>query len=748
MGRTGRILRRTFLIGTAAVAGGVAFGVWAVRRDPANPLLPGLPVGAAAITPFVRIDAAGVTLIAPRAEVGQGIAHAQAMMIAEELDIGLDQVAIDPGPPAPAYWNGRVAAEGLPFAAIDDGMMARGARAAGDAVSKLLGIQITGGSTSVPDMFDRLRAAGAVARETLKAAASRETGVPVAQLGTAGGAVILPDGRALPYTALAAAAAATPPAGPVPLRPPEAWRLIGRSIPRADIARKSLGTEIYGIDLRLPGMVFATARTNPRLGGPVNGMDAAAAEAMPGVLRVVPLPGGAAVIARDTWTAFRAAGAIAFDWGAAPFPATQAGLWRTIADSFTDERRDSRLRDDGDAAAAATAAAAGAVTAEYRAPYLAHAPLEPMNATALWRDGWLDIWTGTQIPRFVQSNVERVHGIPSERVRVHQMPSGGSFGRRLEDDYVQQAVAVARAMEGTPVKLTWTREEDFAHDFPRPAAIARGRGAVADGRVTALELAIAAPSVAESQIARLGLPAAGPDIAIVAGAWDQPYAIPHYRVTGHRAPAAVPVSSWRSVGASHNGFFHESFLDELIHAAGADPLAERIRLCSHAPSRRVLEAAGAMAGWAGPRPAPGVGRGVAFTLSFGVPVAEIVEVADTPGGLRLTGVWVAAEVGRVIDPAGAEAQATGGVLWGLGHAMHAEITYEGGAAEQTNFHAFGGLRLSEVPPVQVRLLETDALRGLGEPTVPPAAAALANAIFAATGQRIREMPLVRHVRFA
>ncbi|MFN3643618.1 MAG: xanthine dehydrogenase family protein molybdopterin-binding subunit, partial [Gemmobacter sp.] len=470
--------------------------------------------------------------------------------------------------------------------------------------------------------------------------------------------------------------------------------------------------------------------------------DASAAEGMDGVLRILPVKGGAAVVATNTWYAFRAAEAIAFDWGPAPYPASSDEIWAEIGASFTDARRDSRFRDEGKAGDAA------GWEAEYRVPYLAHAPLEPMNATALWQDGWLDIWTGTQIPRFVVSNVERHLGIPADRVRLHQMTAGGSFGRRLEDDYVLQAVEVARAMEGVPVKMTWTREEDFTHDFPRPAAIARARGSVADGRVTGLDLAIAASSVAESQIARLGMPVAGPDVAIVAGAWDQPYAIPNYRVTGHRAPAMVPVSSWRSVGASANGFFHESALDELIWEAGADPLIERIRLCAHAPSRRVLEAVAEMAEWSGPRPAPGRGRGVAFTLSFGVPLAEIVEVADSDAGIRIARVWVAAEVGRVIDPVNFDAQVKGGVIWGLGHAMHAEITYADGMAEQTNFHAYPGMRLAQVPEITVRALETDALRGIGEPAVPPAAPALANAIFAATGKRIRELPLARSVTFA
>jgi isoquinoline 1-oxidoreductase beta subunit len=265
--------------------------------------------------------------------------------------------------------------------------------------------------------------------------------------------------------------------------------------------------------------------------------------------------------------------------------------------------------------------------------------------------------------------------------------------------------------------------------------------------VQAYDLGIAAQSVNASQLGRLGQPAMGPDMAIVAGAWDQPFAIPHYRVTGYRVPEMVPVSSWRSVGASGNGFLHECFLDELIHAAGADPLAERLRLCSHEPSTRVLQAVGELAGWGQPLP-KGRGRGLAFTLSFGVPVAEVVEVTATPQGIRIDKAFVVAEVGQVLDPVNLEAQMSGGVLWGLSHAMFGELTYADGMPQQTNFHNYQSLRLYQTPQVVTRALQTTGrIKGIGEPGVPPAAPALANAIFAATGQRIRELPLRKHVDF-
>ncbi len=391
-----------------------------------------------------------------------------------------------------------------------------------------------------------------------------------------------------------------------------------------------------------------------------------------------------------------------------------------------------------------------AVQAEYRVPYLAHAPLEPMNAVVQLKDGRLDIWTGTQIPRFVQAAGAKVAGIDEDKVHVHVLISGGSFGRRLEDDYVRQAVELAKAHQGVPIKMTWTREEDMTHDFPRPLAMARGRGTVADGQVQAFDLAIAAPSVNASQVGRLGFPAAGPDVAIVAGAWDQPFAIPHLRVTGHRVPELAPISSWRSVGASINGFMHESFFDELIRAAGADPLAERIRLCNHEPSRRVLQTVGELSGWSKPlatSPDGKRGRGLAFTLSFGVPTAEVVEVTATARGIRIDKVYVVAEVGKVLDPVNFDAQMQGGVIWGLGHAMFAEITYDDGMAQQTNFHQYPSLRLNQTPVIVVKALENGPIKGIGEPPVPPAAPALANAIFDATGKRVRELPMSKSVEF-
>jgi len=746
MGRLKTIARRTFLFGSAAIVGGVAFGVYLYKKPVVNPLLDDLAEGEASMTEYVRITADGVTLITPRADKGQGVYHVQAALIAEEMDIDLDQVTVDPGPPSPAYYNTAFSAEAPGFMPTDESFAANSVRTVMDAAIKIMGVQITGGSTTVADSWEKLRVAGAVARETLKAAAAVETGVDVADMRTARGAVILPDGTELAYTKLAATAATLDPVDAVTLKDPSEWRYIGKDMQRIDILPKSTGTQSYGIDMELDGMVHATVITNPRKDGAMLSFDATEAETMRGVLKVVELPKGVGVIADNTWRAFQAAQTISFEWGEAAYPAEQEDHWAALADSFNDDQRDSRQRDEGDVDEALSGA--DVIEAEYRAPYAAHAPLEPINATALITDTRADIWTGTQSPRFAQSAVAELTGLAEADVHIHVMMMGGSFGHRLEIDVVKQATLLGLAMKDTPVKLTYSREEDMAHDYTRQIAMARMRGSIKDGQVDTLDLGIAMPSVISSQMGRLGLSVPGPDAMIVAGAWEQPFGIPNYRVTGYRSAPLAPISSWRSVGASTNGFFHDSALDELIHAAGADPIEERIRLAWDDNSRAVLEAVAEMSGWDGPSMGANRGRGVAFCLSFGVPCAEVVEVTNTDRGIKIDKVYAVANVGRIVDPINLERQMSGAVIWGLGHAMSAEITHSDGMTDQVNYDGFQAMRLYQAPEIQVRGLELgEHVRGIGEPPVPPAAPALANAIFAATGQRIREMPFSKHIDF-
>ena len=779
MSRIGTIARRSFLIGSAAILGGVAFGVYEVRKEPANPLLDDLAPGEAALTAWVRIDASGITLIGTHTDLGQGARQMQAALIAEELDLDFGQFAISPGTPGAAYWNTAMGGDQAPFLASDDSTTAAAVRGALGAVVKVMGVQATGGSSSTPDSFDKLRRAGAIARETLKAAASRKTGIAAADLKTARGAVILPDRTQLTYVELAPLAAGLPLVQDVALRDPSQWRLIGKPMQRFDIVAKSTGTLTYGIDLAMEGMLHATVRTNPRQGGAMNSYDASAAEKMRGVLGIVPLKNGVAVLADNTWRAFQAANAITFDWGPAPYPAEMAAHWQAVAASFTPERLDHQWRHDGDVEKALTAGAqtagaqtagaqtagaqtagaqtagaqtagaqtAGAITAEYRAPYVGHQPLEPLSALVKFTPERIDIWASHQLPRFVQQKVAEVTGLNPGQVFLHNQFAGGSFGHRLEFDWILWTAEIARAKPGIPIKMTLQREEDFAHDYPRQIGMGRGRGSVKDGKVDSFDLQIATVSAMASQSSRLGQSLPGPDGQIAAGAWNLPYAVPNFRVRAYKVPELAPVSSWRSVGASTAGFFADCFLDELIHAAGADPMAERLALMTNPVSRKVLEAVAQMSGWGTPL-GPNRGRGVAFVESFGTPVAEVVEVTKTDKGIRIDRVFVAADVGRVVDPVNFDNQVKGAVVWGLGHAMNCQITYADGQTEQRNFDAHDGMRLHQCPEITVQGLENGPhVRGVGEPPVPPAAAALANAIFAATGVRLREMPFNKGIDF-
>lgn len=744
MSRFRTIARRSFLIGSAAIVGGVAFGAYYAAKPHANPLKGNLGKGESTFNPWVKITPEAIILIAPHADTGQGVASMQTMLIAEEMDLDIGQFETSFGPPSAAYWNTASAEEVVPFLSRDQGILANSLRGAMGSLFKVLGMQITGGSSSTNDSFDKLRQAGATARETLKKAAAVEHGVSVGDLKTESGAVILPDGTRIPYQALSVRAAQVEPVTDVPLRDPSEWKLVGKQVERTDIVAKSTGTLKYGIDLHIDGILHATVRTNPRRSA-LTGYDASQAEKIRGVKTILPVTNGVAVVADNTWRAFQAANAIEFDWAPASYPAEQADHWDAVAASFVPDRLDKQWRNDGEVSIGL--AEGGVIQTEYRAPYVAHQPLEPIGATILVSDDQVEIWASHQIPRFAQSKVAAITGHEVEQVIFHNVYGGGSFGHRLEFDNITLAAEIGNKMRGQPVKLTYSREEDFAQDYPRQIGMARGQGVVRNGRIETLSLDIATTSAARSQFGRLGFPPAGPDNQIPAGAWNAAYAIPNFRLRAFAVPDLAPVSSWRSVGASTGGFFIESFIDELIHAAGLDPLEERLRLCNYDIARKVLEAVGEMSDW-GSDLGKNRGRGIALVESFGVPCAEVVEVTATDNGIRIDNVYVVADVGRVIDPINIENQVQGGVVWGLGHAMNSEITYSDGMAQQSNYHASEGMRLYQCPPIQVRILENAShVRGIGEPPVPPAAPALANAIFAATGQRIREMPFNKHTDF-
>lgn len=734
-----KIARRSFLIGSAALVGGVAFGAYYVARPAPNPLKPA--VGEAVFNPFVMISDQKITLIAPRAEMGQGVHTTWAALIAEELDVTLEQVDVIHGPAATAYYNTVVMGEAIPSKGYDQSKLTHVLAGALGHAGKLMDMQITGGSTSMRDGFERMRAAGASARETLKLAAANRLGLDADRLTTQNGEVIAPDGRTLAYTELAADAAELAPLE-ADLRPRSNWKLLGKNQKRVDMRGKVTGTAQFGIDIRLPGMKFATLRANPHLGGVMRGFDAAEALQMPGVEQVVDLGNAYAVVTSNTWLAMQAADAVVADWGPAPIPETQDGIRSTLRAAF-DAEANSTLRDDGDVSALPTGAQE--VTAEYEVPYLAHAAMEPMNATALFDGTRLQLWCGNQGPLITRNQCASALGIDAEQVEINTLLMGGAFGRRGEMDFSVYAARLAQQMPGVPVQLTWSREEDMTHDFYRPAAMARMRGAVQDGTAVLLDGQIASQALTPQLMNRwFGMTPAGPDTAIVDGAFNQPYGIPNFRIRGHAAALNVPVGAWRSVGSSFNGFFMESFIDELAHAAGADPLAFRIALTRQewAPAARVLERVSEMCNWSG-KSAEGVGRGVAMCYSFGTPVAVVIEVAQEEAGIRLTKAWIAADFGVALDPGNLEAQMFGGLAYGLSAALSGEITFDAGAVEQMNFPDYDGIRMHNMPAVEVAILqEQEHISGAGEPSTPPAAPALANALFDLTGKRARRLPLI------
>lgn len=744
MASIGKIARRTFLIGSAAIVGGVAFGVYYINRPARNPLKPG--AGEATLNPFVFIDQQGVTLIAPRAEMGQGVHTTWAALIAEELDVELADVRVLHGPPAIAYYNSAMAGEFLPGKGYDQSDFMHGIADAMGVLGKVMDMQVTGGSTSMKDGFIRMRQAGASARETLKLAASTRLGINTTALKTQNGTVIAPDGTTIRYADLAISAAElTPPK--VALRDPSQWRILGKSLPRIDMAGKVTGSSKFGIDTRLPGMKFASLRINPKLGGTMKSFDATEAKSMPGVEKIVDMGTGVAVVASNTWLAIQAVEAIDVDWGDAPYPSETDAIFDKISASL-DVAPNSTMRDDGDADV--LPAGASQLSAEYKVPYLAHATMEPMNATALYSGDALEIWSGNQGPLFTRSHCATEVGLEEDQVEVHTTYMGGGFGRRGEFDFSVYAARLAKTMPNAPVQLTWSREEDMTHDFYRPGAVARFRGAVQDGQAVLLDGAVAGQSCSQQAVGRwLGLGAAGPDKGHVAGAFDQPYGIPNFRLSGHLTDLDIPVGFWRSVGASFNAFFIDSFIDEMAHKAGRDPLQFRLELMrdQHAASAGTLEAVGEMSGWTGKTP-DGVGRGVGFSYSFGTPVAEVIEVVEQDGAIRIAKAWIACDPGLALDPRNVEAQMFGGLAYGLSAAVMGEITFAEGEVQQSNFPDYDALRMHTMPEVTVKILETNArISGVGEPGTPPAAPALANALYDLTGIRARELPLMHSFNF-
>ena len=753
-----KIARRTFLIGAGVIAGGLATGYYFVRKPFENPLLDGLIRGEAAFTPFVKIASDDtITVIVPRAEMGQGVQTTLAALVAEELDVSLDAISIEHGPASPAYFNSAVIEDGGPFAAFDEGYMAQAMRAASQPLSKLLAVQVTGGSTSTRDAYDKMRNAGAAARQMLMSAAAAKWNVDVASLKTENGLVIDPaSSRTATYGSLALQAASQPVPANVQLKAKSGWKLLGKPQKRVDLLAKITGKAVYGIDVDLPQMLYGTVRMSPRFGAKAKSVNDAAALKIKGVLKIVPLTiatgSGFGVLAQNTWAAFKGADALEIEWEDASYPQTSAAMFAKLHEQLA-LPADFALRNDGDVDAAFADAPPGEILeAVYQQPFLAHACMEPMNATAQWKDGRLDIWAPNQVPTIIQMLTAPLVGIKTKDVRVHTTFIGGGFGRRLEADYAILAVEMAKAADERPVKVLWTREEDIRHDVYRPAAVAKMKARFVKGEgPVAVDMAIAAPSIIASVFKRVfpSIPAVGPDKTMTEGAHDQPCKIANYRVAGHKAELGVPLGFWRSVGNSGNGFLHESFMDEIAMASGIDPLDMRLKLMADYPAATgALKKAADMAGW-GRDPGANRGLGIAHVLSFGTWVAQIAEVNQTLEGMRIEKIWCAADIGQALDPAIVEAQLMSGIVFGLSAAIGQEITFENGEVIQSSFTDYDCLRMNQCPEIEVALLETwHRMGGAGEPGTPPSIPALGNAIHAATGKRLRTLPFNREIKFA
>ena len=751
MGRIATITRRTFLVAAAAVAGGVAFGYYKYNQPFENPLKDDLADGEATFNPYVKIAADNtITVIAPRAEMGQGIFTTLGALVAEELDVGIDQITIEHGPASPAYYNRASLQEGAPFARFDESFTAETVRSVIGVLAKFLAIQLTGGSASTVDHYEKMRLAGAAAREMLKSAAAAKLGVPVASLSTADGRITdAKSGRSLTYGEVALDASKLEAPSEIKLKDRSAWKILGKPLPRKDMLAKVTGGRIFGIDINEPDMLHATVRMNPKLGGKLKSLDVSQAKAMRGVVKVVeirsPLGEGYGVIADNTWRAFQAADAVIADWGPAGYPATTAEMERLLDDKLSGETG-FNLRTIGDPdAVLAGAAPERMVKAEYFAPFLSHAAMEPMNATARLKDGWLDIWAPHQSPSIVKMIGAEISGLPEDKVRVHITFLGGGFGRRAEPDFIDYTVRLALETQGRPVKVTWTREEDMTHSPFRPLAKAKYQAVLnEDGTPKAVVGSVASPSVIKSFVGRVypSVPIAGPDAALVDGAYNQPYEIDNYRIDGHVADLAVPTTFWRSVGCSYNAFMHESFMDEIAVAGKVDPLALRRKLMApHEVAIKLIDAVESMSDWTSPLP-KGKARGFAFTLSFGTWVAEVVQISQEEGGVRVEKVFCAADAGVVLDERNFRAQMMSGIIFGLSAAIGQKITFADGVVEQSNFSDHDGMRMYQCPQIEVKLLNnSNHMGGAGEPATPPVMPALANALFALTGKRVRRLPL-------
>ncbi|MBU9355585.1 xanthine dehydrogenase family protein molybdopterin-binding subunit [Burkholderia multivorans] len=723
--------RRSFLrfgMSLGAAAGGgllLGFSLPAAGDDTRRSVIggdadePARP-GVFAPNAFVQIDRSGrVTLVMPKVEMGQGVYTALPMLIAEELEVPLSSVTLDHAPPNEKLF-----------------------------LDPLLGGQLTGGSTSVRYAWEPLRRAGATARVLLVSAAAKQWNVDPAACHAENGEVRHPpSGRRASYGELADAAAKLPVPTDVALKKPEQFKLIGTPAKRLDSPEKVDGVAQFGLDVRLPGMLYAVIVNSPVFGGTVASVDDTAAKKIPGVRQIVRVDDAVAVVGDHTWAAKRGASALVVKWNeGANANVSTKDLFADLAQAAANGKG-AVARKDGDVDHAFSNAKTR-VDAVYEQPLLAHATMEPVNCTVHVRSDACEVWVGTQVPTRARDTAQRITGLPAERIVVHNHLLGGGFGRRLETDMIGQAVKIGKQV-GAPVKVVWTREEDIQHDMYRPCYHDRISAALdANGKPIAWRHRIVGSSI----LARFAPPAFkdGVDPDAVEVAIDLPYDVPNQLIDYVRQePRHVPTAFWRGVGPTRSTFVVESFIDELAAQAKTDPVQYRRALLDKTPrARNVLDIATKAAGWGAALP-QGQGRGVSVMHAFGSFFAIVADVAVDDGEVRVTRVVCAVDCGMTVNPNTIEAQVQGGIIFGITGALYGEVTIENGRVMQRNFNDYRVLRINETPPIDVHIVKSgEAPGGIGEPGTAATAAAVANAIFAATGKRLRKLPIGNQLKTA
>jgi isoquinoline 1-oxidoreductase beta subunit len=703
------LCRRRFLKTSALAGGGLVLGVYLPRLAADDKVKTFAP------NAFVRVGGDdSVTVVANHSEMGQGIYTGLAMIVAEELDADWGKVRVEAAPVDAAYNHA------------------------------LFAIQVTGGSTSTWTEWERLRKAGATARAMLIAAAAETWKVEAAGCRAENGQVIHAESkRRLSYGELAAKAATLTPPKNVTLKDPKYFKIIGKATKRLDTPDKTNGAAVFGLDVTVPGMLVALVARPPVFGGKVKTFRAEKAKAVPGVRHVVEIERGVAVVADGFWPARRGREALEVVW--------DEGALATLDSKAQREQYAELAKQDGAVArkegdvAAALGKAVKTLDAVYSLPYLAHAPMEPLNCLADVRADGCDVWTGTQFQTVDRASAAKDTGLKPEQVRVHTTLLGGGFGRRAAPDshFVREAVQVSKAVKA-PVKVVWTREDDIRGGYYRPSSYhAISAGLDAAGNPSAWRHRIVCQSFIAGTPFEEVIIKDGVDATSVEGARDIPYDIPNLLVDWKHVRLGAPTLWWRSVGHTHNGFVVETFLDELAHAAGKDPFEYRRALLGKQPRhKRVLELVAEKAGWDKPPP-EGRGRGIAVHESFGSFVAQVAEVSVSKDGKpKVHRVVCAIDCGPAVNPDGVRAQMESGIVFGLTAALYGEITFEKGRVKQRNFHDYPVLRMNEMPEVEVHLVPSkDKMGGVGEVGVPPLAPAVANALFAVTGKRVRRLPI-------